>query len=79
MALRYEFDRDAAALYVHLADKPYAYGRDLDAERRVDYARDNTPVGVEITCVTSGVTIEDLPAADEILAILHDLNLPVYA
>ena len=79
MALRYEFDRDAAALYIHLADKPYAYGRDLDAERRVDYASDDTPIGVEITCATSGVTIENLPAADDIAEILHDLDLPVYA
>jgi uncharacterized protein YuzE len=76
---RYEYDREAVALYVYLSDKPYAYGRDLDPERHIDYAADGTPIGVELTCVRSGVNLDDLPAAAEIADILKKLDLPAYA
>ena len=79
MAFTHRYDRDAQALYIRLSDQPYAYGRDLDNERRIDYAIDGTPIGVEITCAMAGVNLDDLPQREKILAILHDLNLPVYA
>jgi Protein of unknown function (DUF2283) len=73
--LRYEHDADADALYVHLADKPYAYGEDLSPERRVDFAADRTPVGVELTCLSHGVSLAGLPASAEIGEILTKLNI----
>ncbi len=79
MPFRYEYDRDAVALYIYLSDKPYSYGRDLDAERRIDFAADGTPIGVELTCVRSGVHVDDLPEASHISRILHHLDIPVYA
>ena len=77
--MKYTYDRDANALYFSLSDKPYAYGRDLDAERHIDYAADNTPIGVEITCVRSGVNLDGLPERDQIAAVLRELHLPEYA
>jgi len=77
--MTYEYDRDANAIYFRLSDKAYAYGRDLDAERRIDYAKDGTPIGVEITCVRSGVTVDGLPEGEHIAAILREMRLPVYA
>ena len=77
MTYRYDYDRDARALHIELSDKPYAYGRDLDTERRIDYAADGSPVGIEITCVTAGVDVQNLPAADEVRAILQELHLPM--
>ena len=44
-----KYDREADAIYISLAKAPYAYGKDLDKERRIDYAADGTPIGVEIT------------------------------
>lgn len=79
MRRAFAFDPEAAALYVHLEDKPYAYGRDLDNERRIDFAADGTPIGVEFTCVTSGLDLHDIPAADAIARIAEELHLPVYA
>ena len=79
MALRYNYDQAVDALYVALAEKPYAYGRDLDPERRIDYAADGTPVGIEITCVMSGVHLDDLPDAKAVEQILHDLGAPIVA
>jgi len=73
--LQYEHDPEADAIYVHLADKPYAYGEDLSPERRVDFADDRTPVGVELTCLSHGVSLAGLPAAAEIGDILTKLNI----
>lgn len=73
----FEFDWDADAVYFRLSNKPYAYGKDLDAERRIDYAEDGSPIGVEITCVREGVTLRDLPHEDEIRDILNRFQTTV--
>ena len=70
---------DADAIYVHLTDKPYAFGEDLDAERRVDYADDRSPIGVELTCVSHGVDLSGLPVRDEIARLLEQLRIKVLA
>ena len=77
--MRFEYDQDASALYIYLAEKPYAYGRDLDGERRIDYAADGTPIGVELTCISSGVNVEGLPEAGQIRELLRRLDIPAYA
>jgi uncharacterized protein YuzE len=53
--MRIKYDRTADAVYVYLSNKKYAYGKDLDDSRRVDYAADDTPIGIELLCVTKGV------------------------
>ena len=72
-----EYDRDADALYVSLNDEPYSYGKDLDLRRRIDYAEDGTPVGVELLYPSLGVDLSDLPRADEIAQALraHDVRV----
>ncbi|MBI4339275.1 MAG: DUF2283 domain-containing protein [Chloroflexi bacterium] len=75
--MKYEYDREADALYIWLSDKPYAYGEDLDRERRIDYASDGTPVGVELLCVSSGVSLHDLPQQDKIAQVLRELRIKV--
>ncbi len=75
MAVTVEHDRAADALYVRLSDRPYSHGRDLDAERRIDYASDGTPVGVEVTCVSLGVDLSGLPQVDEIAAALKEREI----
>ena len=61
--LRYEHDTEADAIYVYLADKPYAYGADLSPERRVDFAADRSAIGVELSCLSHGVSLSGLPAS----------------
>jgi hypothetical protein len=77
--MRHKDDTDADAIYVHLSEKPYAFGEDIDRERRIDYAADHTPIGVEITCVSGGVNLRDLPDRDEIAQLLASLNIRVFA
>ena len=71
--------QEVGALYVQLSDKPYAYGRDLDHERRIDFATDGTPIGVEFIDVRSGIDLHDIPAEREIGRIAEELHLPIFA
>lgn len=68
--MEFKHDAQADAIYIYLSNKPYAYGKDLDDERRIDYASDNTPIGVELLCVSKGVNLDGLPCKDEIADIL---------
>lgn len=68
--MRVEYDREADAIYLWLADSPYAYGEDLDAQRRIDYAQDGTPVGIELLNVSSGVRLDHLPQCDAVEELL---------
>ena len=71
-------DKMADAIYIKLSDKPYAYGKDLDDLRRVDYASYNTPIGVELLCVGDGVNLYGLPRKDEIVVILEHNGIRSY-
>ncbi len=77
--MRLEYDKEADAIYLYLSNAPYAYGKDLDNERRIDYSANNTPVGVELLCVSTGVITDDLPSRAEIERALDDRGIKVYA
>ncbi len=74
-----EHDPEADALYIRLSDKPYAFGEDLDHARRIDYAADRTPIGVELLYVSHGVDLADLPRADEVARVLREHNIRALA
>ena len=76
--MKFKHDSQADAIYIYLSEKPYAYGKDLDDERRIDYASDNTPIGVELLCVSDGVNIDDLPCKDEIAEVLEINGIKTY-
>lgn len=78
-APRVSYDRSVQALYVTLSDKPYDHGRDLDEDRRIDYAADHTPIGVEFLDVDQGVNLDDVPEHDAIAKALEPYDLKVYA
>jgi uncharacterized protein YuzE len=77
MKLRY--DKKADAVYIVLSDKPYAYGKDLDDERRVDYDTEGNPRGIELLYVSTGVITDDLPERKEVEKILGARGIKVYA
>jgi uncharacterized protein YuzE len=76
--MKSKYDAEADAIYFYLSQKPYAYGIDLDNERRIDYASYNTPVGVELLCVSKGVNLYGLPHKDEIAKILEGNGIRTY-
>ncbi len=76
---RLEYDNGADAVYIYLRDVPYAYGTDLDDERRIDYGPDGAPRGIELLSVSHGVNLDGLPQRDVIAALLESENLLVLA
>lgn len=70
-------DCECDAIYINLSSEPYAYGIDLDNERRVDYSEDGTPIGVELLCVSNGVIVADLPRSPEIAELLRAKGISV--
>jgi len=76
---RLEYDKEADAVYIYLRDVPYAYGEDIDHERRIDYGVDGLPRGVELLCVSEGVIIDDLPQSKEIARLLDKQRIKVFA
>ena len=77
--MKVRYDKQADAIYILLSEKPYAYGKDLDEERRIDYDADGNPRGVELLCVSTGVITDDLPNRAEIERALDDRGIRAYA
>mgnify|MGYP001201351886 CR=1 FL=1 len=75
--LRYDHEADAA--YVTLRDLPYAYGEDIDHERRIDYAAGGTPIGIELLCVSQGVNLDDLPEHATVARLLVANRIKIFA
>ena len=72
-------DRVADAIYILLSNEPYAYGSDLDEERRVDYDANNNPMGIELLCVSEGIITDALPNRAEVEQALDDRGIRTYA
>jgi len=77
--MKIEFDRKADAIYVYFSNEPVAYTKKLDDMRYIDYAKDNSPIGVELLCVSDGVNTDDLPHKAEIERALGDRGIKVFA
>jgi hypothetical protein len=76
--MKLKHDKIADAIYIKLSNMSYAYGKDLDDLRRIDYASDNTPRGVELLCVSKGVNVESLPRKSEIAEALEASGIKAY-
>jgi len=77
--MKIEYDKVADAIYIYLKDSPYAYGKELDHERRIDYDKNGTPIGIELLCVSEGVITDELPNRIKIERALEDKGIRVYA
>jgi uncharacterized protein YuzE len=73
------YDQEADAIYVRLTDEDYAYGEELDPERRIDYSADGKPIGVELLCVSTGVDLRNLPEREAISELLSQHRIKVLA
>ena len=77
--MRAEYDKKADAIYIYLSDTPYAFGKDLDHERRIDYDSNGNPRGIELLCVSMGVITNDLPHRGEIERLLAKHHIKLFA
>lgn len=76
---QFEYSETADAIYIRFNDLPYAYGKDLDDDRRVDYAANGDVIGVELLGVSAGVYLDDLPQHEMIARVLGEHRIPVFA
>ena len=74
--MEFRYSPTADALYIQFNDRRIAYSEDVSRngyyERGVDYADDDTPVGVEFLGVSRGVDLTDVPHAQEIARLLRE-------
>jgi uncharacterized protein YuzE len=77
--IKHKYDPEADAIYITLQSAQYAYGKDLDDERRIDYSSDKQPIGIELLAVSRGVNLYGLPHEDEIAYILGNYEITAYS
>jgi len=71
-------DETADAIYITLHAGQYLYGSDLDDRRRIDYADNDTPIGIELLSVSRGVNLSGLPHTDIIAELLSKSGIKTY-
>jgi len=76
--MKLKHDKIADAIYIKLSNMPYAYGKDLDDLRRIDYDAEGNPRGIELLCVSNGVNLSSLPHIDEIAKALEAEGIKIY-
>jgi len=77
--MEYEYDPNADCAYIHINKLPYAFSKEIDETRFVDYAEDGTVIGVELLYVSGGVDTCDLPCESEIAELLEKQGVKVFA
>jgi uncharacterized protein YuzE len=75
--MRLTHDPEADAIYIYLSTKQYAYGMDIDTNRRIDYSVDGTPIGIELLNVSSGISLVGLPNAEDLGGLLDVSDIGV--
>lgn len=79
MTLSFEHDKEVDAIYIRLSNKPYAYSKELDYTRHIDYDANGEPRGVELLCVSDGVITDGLPYRAEIERLLEERHIKLFA
>lgn len=72
-----KYNKEADAVYIKLKPGRYAYGRELDELRRVDYDSKDRPIGVELLCASRGIDTMDLPRRGKIDELLVEHSFRV--
>ncbi|HZR01334.1 MAG TPA: DUF2283 domain-containing protein [Chloroflexota bacterium] len=62
------YDEDDDVLVVRFSDAPYGWAAELDADRRVFYAQDGSPLAVIVERASRGIDTRELPHAETVLA-----------
>jgi uncharacterized protein YuzE len=78
--MNFIFYPDSDALYVEFSRKPYARADELDEDRVIHYDAKGAPIGVKFLAISEGVSLRDVPHADEIGRVLDQYKkIPIYA
>ncbi len=72
-----QYDKEADAIYVLLADGEVARSAQLDDFRIIDYSADGKVVGVEFLGVGGGVDLADVPYGPTVEKLIGELGLDI--
>ena len=72
-----EYDPEADAIYNRLRQLPYAYNRELDDSRIIDYAVDQKPIGIELLNVSLGIDLNFLPEREAVGRLLRENGIKI--
>lgn len=75
--MEFKYDADADAAYIRLRHVPYAFGHNLDYERRIDFGEDEKPIGIELLGISHGINLDGLPDRDAVERLLLSQNIKV--
>jgi len=70
--MKIEYNPTTDSLYVTLTSNKVKYSRQLDKDRRIDYAEDGTPTGINIINVSKGINTDGLPREDDLKELMED-------
>ena len=73
----FQYDPDADCVYILINKLPHSHSKELDEARFIDYAKDNTIIGIELLYVGAGVDVHDLPYRSEITQLLQRHKIKV--
>ena len=73
----FQYDPDADWVYILINKLPHSHSKELDEVRFIDYARDNTVIGIELLYVGAGVDVHGLPYESEITQLLQQHRIKV--
>lgn len=59
--IKLEYDKEADALYIRLRRRKHHHSREVDESRFIDYAANNTVIGIEVLYASGGIDTEGLP------------------
>ena len=75
--MEYQYDYNTDCAYILINKLPYSHSEEIDETRFVDYAEDDTVIGVELLYVSGSVDTSDLPYESEITKLLEKHNVKV--
>ena len=79
--MRVTFYTEDDAIYFTLTDEQFAYGKDLDDKRHLNYSADDQVIGIEFLAIGDGVDLSDIPEEIQTLIspILEQRGVKLYA
>ncbi|MBI2887378.1 MAG: DUF2283 domain-containing protein [Chloroflexi bacterium] len=73
------YDKKSDAVYIRVSSALFAYTRSLDDLRHLDYAEDDSLIGIEILYPGQGVKVDDLPHQAQVGRLLEEHGFKVLA
>ncbi len=62
--MKLKYDEQAGALYIRISEANFDHTKTLDDNRRLDFGKDGTLIGIEILYPSLGVNVVGLPPSE---------------